>query len=80
MQPCLTAHDGDEKPSYRATGVFFVVTPSGTPVYFRLGVESLEATQVGLKPIDDEHELIPKGLFKGRRFAIKLLQESEPQK
>lgn len=78
VQQILAIHDQKTKSlDYRGTGLFFVITQSGTPAFVRLGIDvhDTDMSQLIGKPSVGDNELNPKGFTTGRRFAVRLLQE-----
>ena len=67
----------DDKPDYRATGLFLVITRHDTPAFVRLGIEVHDDTmKIGVITRGDD-ELNPVAFRKGRRFALRLLEERQ---
>lgn len=66
---------GSEQPDYPGTGLFFWISRHGTPALIRLGIEVHDNTlKPGLPSVGD-NELNPRAFRKGRRFAVRLLNE-----
>ena len=68
-----------KKIDYSGTGLFFVITANDTPALLRLGVDVHDTSMKAGVRVRGDNELLKVGFRKGRRFALRVLQETKDE-